>query len=210
MDLKEKKLVIKKTQFLKSSDRAEACPMTGRPEFAFVGRSNVGKSTLLNMLVGKRKMAKTSSTPGKTKLINHFLINEEWCLVDLPGYGYARTSKKIRHELLKLIYDYLQKRQDLQCLFILIDCRLHPQQNDLLFLEWIGINHIPFVICFTKSDKLSKQKLATNIRFYQQELLKHWEYLPEIFITSSVNKTGRDEILGFMEDMLKQYHKFKN
>jgi GTP-binding protein len=147
-------------------------------------------------------MAKTSSMPGKTKLINHFLINEEWCLVDLPGYGYARTSKKKRYEILQLIYDYLQKRQNLRCLFVLIDCRLQLQQNDLLFLEWIGINRIPFVICFTKSDKLNKQKLATNINSYKQELLEYWEYLPEIFITSSVNKTGRNEILGFIESAL--------
>ncbi len=210
MTLNKKKLIIKKTQFLKSSAGVDSCPVTGLPEFAFVGRSNVGKSSLINMLVGKSKMAKTSSTPGKTKLINHFLINEEWCLVDLPGYGYAKTSKKIRSELLTLIYSYLLKREDLQCLFLLIDCRLHPQQNDLKFLEWIGINHIPFVICFTKSDKLSKQKLATNIGSYTQKLLKFWEYLPEIFVVSAVNKTGRDEILGFINNMLKQIHKIKN
>jgi GTP-binding protein len=202
MDPEKKILVIKKTQFLKSSDRVETCPETKRPEFAFVGRSNVGKSALLNMLVGRKKMAKTSSVPGKTRLINHFLINEEWYLVDLPGYGYAKTSKTERHELLRLIYNYLQKRQNLQCLFVLIDCRLDPQENDLLFLEWLGINHIPFVICFTKSDKLSKQKLDSNIRSYRQELFKYWEYLPEIFLTSSVKKTGRDEILGFIENTL--------
>ena len=203
-------MVIKKTQFLKSSSSIESCPMHGSPEFAFVGRSNVGKSSLINMLVGKKKLAKTSSTPGKTKLINHFLINEEWCLVDLPGYGFAKTSKKTRHELLTLIFDYLQRRQNLQCLFVLIDCRHHPQENDLSFLEWVGIHQIPFVICFTKSDKLSKQKLATNIHSYRQELLNYWEYLPEVFVTSSVNKTGRDEILGFIENMLTPYDKFKN
>jgi len=184
--------------------------MTGTPEFAFVGRSNVGKSSLINMVAGIKKLAKTSSTPGKTKLINHFMINEEWCLVDLPGYGFARTSKKVRRELLALIYNYLQKRKNLQCLFVLIDCRHQPQKNDLSFLEWVGMNHIPFVICFTKSDKLGRQKLDISIQSYKQELLKYWEYLPETFITSSTNKTGRDEILGFIENMLKQYHKFKN
>ncbi len=203
-------MVIKETQFLKSSKSVEACPSPNRPEFAFVGRSNVGKSSIINMLVGRKKLAKTSSTPGKTKLINHFLVNEEWHLVDLPGYGFARTSKKLRQELLALIYDYLLKRQNLVCLFVLIDCRHDPQQNDLSFLDWIGINHVPFVICFTKSDKLSRQKLDSNISSYQSELLKYWEYLPEIFITSSVNKTGRDEILDFIEQMLKQNHKFRN
>ncbi|HJX72150.1 MAG TPA: ribosome biogenesis GTP-binding protein YihA/YsxC [Bacteroidales bacterium] len=197
-----KKLVIQKTQFLKSSRSVKTCPKTGKPEFAFVGRSNVGKSSLLNMLAGRRKLAKTSSTPGKTKLINHYLINEAWCLVDLPGYGFAKSSKKVRQELLALIYDYLLKRQNLCCLFILIDCRHKPQQNDLLFLEWTGMNRIPFVICFTKSDKPTRQKLSANLNNYRSELLKHWEYLPEIFVTSSVNKTGRDELLGFIENML--------
>jgi GTP-binding protein len=198
-------LIINKTQFLKSSASVEDCPGTDKPEFAFVGRSNVGKSSIINMLVGKRKLAKTSSTPGKTKLINHFLINEEWCLVDLPGYGFAKTSMKTRRQLLALIYDYLLKRQNLQCLFVLIDCRHKPQQNDLLFLEWIGINKVPFVICFTKSDKLNRHKLLTNIKTYQQELLKYWEYLPEIFVTSSVNNTGRDELLGFIGNILGQF-----
>jgi GTP-binding protein len=197
-------LVIKKAEFLKSSINVETCPRTGKPEFAFVGRSNVGKSSLLNMLLDGRKLAKTSSTPGKTKLINHFLINEEWCMVDLPGYGYTKTSKKSRQEFLSLISDYLLKRQNLQCLFVLIDCRHKPQHNDLSFLEWAGINRIPFVICFTKSDKLSGPKLSTNINSYKQELLKYWEYLPEVFITASVNKTGRNEVLNFIENILKQ------
>ncbi|MBN2214736.1 MAG: YihA family ribosome biogenesis GTP-binding protein [Bacteroidales bacterium] len=195
---------ITKTQFLKSSRTVETCPVTGKPEFAFVGRSNAGKSSLLNMLAGKRKLAKTSSTPGKTKLINHFLINEEWYLVDLPGYGYARTSKKLQKELLAIIQDYLVNRQNLWCLFELIDCRHKPQQNDMLFLRWLGMNHIPFAICFTKSDKLSSQKLSASLDYYRAELLKDWEILPEIFITSSVSRTGRDELLSFIENMLKQ------
>jgi GTP-binding protein len=196
-------LEIKQTRFLKSSNCAEACPDTGRPEFAFVGRSNVGKSSLLNMLAGKRKLAKTSATPGKTKLINHFLINDDWCLVDLPGYGFAKTSKKMRQELLNLIFNYLSKRPNLVCLFVLIDCRHKPQENDISFLRWIGMNRIPFAICFTKSDKLTSRKLSVNLDFYRSELLKHWEFLPEIFVTSSMNKTGRDELLSFIGKLLK-------
>lgn len=194
---------IKQTRFLKSSISAETCPGTGMPEFAFVGRSNVGKSSLLNMLVGKRKLAKTSSTPGKTRLINHFLINEEWCLVDLPGYGFAKISKKVRQELLDLICNYLLKRPNLVCLFVLIDCRHKPQQNDMSFLRWVGMNRIPFAICFTKSDKLTPRKLSVNMDFYRSELLKYWELLPEIFITSSSDKTGRDELLSFIGKLLK-------
>ncbi len=193
---------ITQIRFLKSSISAETCPETGRPEFAFVGRSNVGKSSLLNMLAGKRKLAKTSSTPGKTKLINHFLVNEEWYLVDLPGYGFARTSKKLRQELLSLIFNYLSKRPNLVCLFVLVDCRHKPQQNDMSFLRWIGMNRIPFAICFTKSDKLTHRKLSANMDFYKSELLKYWEFLPEIFVTSSVNKTGRKELLSFIGKLL--------
>ncbi len=196
-------MIIKKAVFVQSSKKPDSYPKTDKPEFAFVGRSNVGKSSLLNMLANVKKLAKTSGTPGKTKLINHFLINDEWCLVDLPGYGYARTSKEIRNEFLSLIYEYLQERMNLYCLFVLIDSRHTPQQNDLDFLEWLGKHKIPFVICFTKTDKLTKLHLEKRIEAYTQELGKYWEPLPEFFLTSVVTTQGRDEILNFMEKTLK-------
>jgi GTP-binding protein len=189
---------IIKSRFIKSSNKLDSCPKPVYPEYAFIGRSNVGKSSLLNMLSNRKNLAKTSGTPGKTQLINHFLINNEWYMVDLPGYGYMDTAGKRREDILILITDYILNRKNLICLFILIDCRHDPQVIDLEFIKWTGINKIPFVLCFTKSDKMSAFRLDKRIENYKGILLKNWEYLPEIFITSSVNKTGREEILNFI------------
>lgn len=191
MDVKTAEFVISNTDYTK-------CPEPSIPEYAFIGRSNVGKSSLINMLTNNSKLAKTSGRPGKTQLINHFLINKEWYLVDLPGYGYAQVSKKERSKWQKFIQDYLLKRTNLYCLFILVDSRHEPQKIDLEFINWAGENGIPISIVFTKSDKLTKNKLASNISFYKKELGKFWEDLPVSFISSSVNKEGRDEILKFI------------
>ena len=190
--------VIKKIRFIKSSPDPESCPKSVYPEYAFVGRSNVGKSSLLNMLTGSKNVAKTSGTPGKTKMINHFLINNEWYLVDLPGYGYMKTPKKTREKIMALIAGYILKRKNLACLFILIDCRHDPQIIDLQFIEWAGINKIPFVLCFTKTDKISAHTLEKKLATYKRILLKSWQVLPKIFVTSSLKKTGRDEVLSFI------------
>lgn len=192
--------VIKQSRFIKSSTSAEDCPKPHHPEYAFLGRSNVGKSSLLNMLMNRKNIARTSNTPGKTLLINHFLINEEWYLVDLPGYGYSRTSKKVRHNILQLINGYLMKRNNLACLFLLLDCRHEPQSIDLEVIEWAGANNIPFVLCFTKTDKLSAAKLQKNIDNYKEILLRTWESLPPVFMTSSLKRSGRDEILEFIAE----------
>ncbi|MFO7655630.1 MAG: ribosome biogenesis GTP-binding protein YihA/YsxC [Bacteroidales bacterium] len=197
-------MIIKKTEFIKSCSKPEACPETDKPEFAFVGRSNVGKSSLLNMLANNRKLAKTSSTPGKTRLINYFLINDAWLLVDLPGYGYARTGKSERKGFLSLIKGYLLKRQNLYCLFVLIDCRHKPLASDLEFIEWLGVNRVPFVICFTKTDKLSSYALTKNTEIYKAELNKTWDMLPEMFFASVPECSGRDELLGFINGAIQQ------
>jgi len=191
---------IEKSIFIKSSNTLESCPKPVYPEYAFIGRSNVGKSSLLNMLTNIRNLAKTSSTPGKTKLINHFLINNEWYMVDLPGYGYVEKAKRKKKDTLLLITDYILNRKNLICLFILLDCRHDPQIIDLEFIKWIGINKVPFVLCFTKADKISKSLLDKRMQNYKKILLKSWQTLPEIFITSSVKKTGREEILNFILD----------
>ena len=190
---------ILSTQFIKSSTAFEDCPKTILHEYAFAGRSNVGKSSLINMLLGDKKIAKTSSTPGKTQLINHFLINEKWYLADLPGYGFAKVSKKDKHSWELMIKTYLQKRENLTGIFVLIDSRIPPQKNDMDFLRWIGQKNIPFIIIFTKIDKLTRAKLESNISFYKKSLLEEWEELPLIFLSSSEDKTGRDEILDFIE-----------
>lgn len=190
--------IIKKIRFIKSSPDPDSCPEPVYPEYAFIGRSNVGKSSLLNMLTGNKNIAKTSGTPGKTKLINHFLINNEWYLVDLPGYGYMKTPRKSREKIMALIAGYILTRKNLYCLFILIDCRHEPQTIDLEFIKWIGINKVPFVLCFTKTDKISAYALEKKLEIYKKILLKSWQTLPEIFITSSFKKTGREEILNFV------------
>lgn len=195
---------IKSAEFIISNAVVSKCPNTNNPEYAFIGRSNVGKSSLINMLTGRSKLAKTSATPGKTMLINHFLINNEWYLVDLPGYGYAKRSKKDKDKLEVMISSYILKREQMINLFLLIDCRHEPQKIDMEFMEWLGENGVPFSIVFTKADKLGGGKLKQNISFYLKELKKQWEELPPYFITSSENKTGRQEILDYIEQINKE------
>lgn len=195
---------IKSAEFIISNAVVSKCPDTTQPEYAFIGRSNVGKSSLINMLTGRNKLAKTSATPGKTMLINHFLINNEWYLVDLPGYGYAKRSKKDKDKLEVMISSYILKREQMINLFLLIDCRHEPQKIDLEFMEWLGENEVPFSIVFTKADKLGGGKLKQNISSYLKELKKQWEELPPYFITSSENKTGRQEILDYIEQINKE------
>ncbi len=197
---------IKSAEFIISNAVVSKCPDTNNPEYAFIGRSNVGKSSLINMLTGRSKLAKTSATPGKTMLINHFLINNEWYLVDLPGYGYAKRSKKDKDKLEVMISSYILKREQMINLFLLIDCRHEPQKIDLEFMEWLGENGVPFSIVFTKADKLGGGKLKQNISHYLKELKKQWEELPPYFITSSENKTGRQEILDYIEQINKEVH----
>lgn len=192
-------MLIKSAEFVVSNSRVEKCPTTGLPEYAFIGRSNVGKSSLINMLTGRKGLAMTSQKPGKTQLINHFIINKEWHLVDLPGYGYARLSKGGRDGLRRMIEDYVLERRELVCLFVLLDARLEPQKIDLEFIEWLGEESVPFALVFTKADKLSKGKLSANISAYKDRLLEAWEELPPLFITSSEERTGRDELLDYIE-----------
>ena len=192
-------MLIKSAEFVVSNSRVEKCPTTGLPEYAFIGRSNVGKSSLINMLTGRKGLAMTSQKPGKTQLINHFIINKEWHLVDLPGYGYARLSKDGRDGLRRMIEDYVLERRELVCLFVLLDARLEPQKIDLEFIEWLGEESVPFALVFTKADKLSKGKLSANISAYKDRLLEGWGELPPLFITSSEERTGRDELLDYIE-----------
>jgi GTP-binding protein len=192
---------IKSAEFLVSSARIDQCPKTNLPEYAFIGRSNVGKSSLINMLTGKSKLAKTSATPGKTVLINHFVINGEWYLVDLPGYGYAKRSKKDTEKFEHMITTYILDREQMTNLFLLIDVRHEPQQIDLEFMEWLGENGVPFSIVFTKADKVSKAKLKGSVTHYLTELKKQWEELPPYFVTSSEAKLGREEILDYIDQI---------
>lgn len=197
-------MIIKTAEFKCSSEKIEQCPALEMKEYAFIGRSNVGKSSLINMLTGRASLAKVSSTPGKTRLINHFIINDQWALVDLPGYGYAKTSKKTREGFQQLITDYVLGREEMHCLFVLIDSRLDPQRVDLDFLEMLGENGVPFAIIFTKADKLSSAQLGRSVGKFKQTLLEQWEELPEMFISSSEKSTGRDEILNFIENLISQ------
>lgn len=196
-------MIIKSAEFVISNTDVKKCPTSTLPEYAFIGRSNVGKSSLINMLTQRKGLAMTSQKPGKTQLINHFLINNEWYLVDLPGYGFARVGQSNRERLKSIIEDYILEREQLTNLFILLDCRHEPQKIDLEFIEWAGENGVPFALVFTKADKLSKGKLASNIEAYKQTLLESWEELPPIFITSSEAKEGRDELLNYIEDINK-------
>ena len=195
-------MLIKSAEYTISSARVDQCPAGEMPEFAFIGRSNVGKSSLINMLTGRAGLAKTSATPGKTILINHFLINKEWYLVDLPGYGYAKRGQQQRDELQRMITGYILRREQMMNLFLLIDARHEPQRIDMEFIEWLGENGIPFSIVFTKADKLSKGKLAGNIKHYLSELSKQWEELPPHFITSSETKQGKEEVLSYIETII--------
>ena len=194
---------IKSAEFVISNSLVEKCPSSDLPEYAFIGRSNVGKSSLINMLANNKKLAKTSATPGKTLLINHFLINNEWYLVDLPGYGYAKRSKTEVEKLQTLISSYILKREEMTCLFVLIDSRHEPQKIDLEFIEWLGENGVPFGIIFTKSDKSKIGKLKSNISNYLKTLKKQWEELPPYFITSSETRVGRDELLNYIDEINK-------
>ena len=196
-------MLIKSAEYVISSARVDQCPQGELPEFAFIGRSNVGKSSRINMLTGRAGLAKTSATPGKTILINHFLINKEWYLVDLPGYGYAKRGQQQRDELQRMITGYILRREQMMNLFLLIDARHEPQRIDLEFIEWLGENGIPFSIVFTKADKLSKGKLAANVKHYLAELSKQWEELPPHLITSSETKLGKDELLDYIESIIK-------
>ena len=194
-------MVIKSAEFVISNSRVEKCPTTGLPEYAFIGRSNVGKSSLINMLTARKGLAMTSQKPGKTQLINHFIINDAWYLVDLPGYGYARLGKDSRDSLRRLIEDYVLERKELVLLFVLLDCRHDPQKIDLEFIQWLGEEGVPFALVFTKADKLSKGRLAANVEAYKAKLHEEWEELPPIFVTSSEERMGRDELLGYIEEI---------
>lgn len=195
---------IKSAEFTISSSRADMCPKSDIPEYAFIGRSNVGKSSLINMLTKKPKLAMTSSTPGKTLLINHFLINKEWFLVDLPGYGFALRGKKMMEKIKNLIEYYVLEREQLTCLFVLIDSRHEPQKIDLEFIEWLGENGVPFAIIFTKADKQTVGKTRQNVNNYLNKLKEQWEELPPHFISSSENGTGRQEILDYIDSINKE------
>ncbi|MCB0446003.1 MAG: YihA family ribosome biogenesis GTP-binding protein [Gelidibacter sp.] len=188
-------MLIKTAEFVMSNSEVAKCPKDVLPEYAFIGRSNVGKSSLINMLTNHKNLAKTSGRPGKTQLINHFLINKNWFLVDLPGYGYARVSKTAKKKFQKFITDYFEKRTQLVSAFVLVDIRHEPQKIDLEFMEWMGEHGIPFSIIFTKADKLKPKAIERNVEAYTQELLKTWEETPTYFITSSSSSVGRDEVL---------------
>lgn len=190
---------IKTAEFVISSARVDQCPQSPFPEYAFIGRSNVGKSSLINMLTNHSKLAKTSATPGKTLLINHFLVNKQWYLVDLPGYGFARRSKTETENLRKMITGYILMREQMANLFLLIDSRHKPQKNDLDFIEFLGNNEIPFSIVFTKADKLSRSSLNLNVKRYLQVLEEQWEVLPPYFVTSAESKLGKEDILDYIE-----------
>ena len=192
---------IKTATFVVSNQDVSKCPKTNFPEYAFIGRSNVGKSSLINMLTNQKKLAKTSGRPGKTQLINHFLINEQWYLVDLPGYGYARVSKSSKKTFQKFITSYFQQRKQLVSAFVLIDIRHEPQQIDLNFMQWLGEHQIPFSIIFTKSDKLKPKAIERNILHYQSVLSEKWEELPQHFITSSTKFEGKEELLNYIDSI---------
>jgi GTP-binding protein len=192
-----------RVEFKGSFPSIETLPKNDLPEFAFIGRSNVGKSSLINMICDQKDLAKTSSKPGKTQHIVRFSVDNKWYLVDLPGYGYAKVSKESREKFGRLIQDYILERESLYCLFVLIDSRLEPQKIDLEFMEWLGVSGIPFCITFTKTDKLKPSELEINVKNYQEKLLETWEFLPDIFITSAEKKVGKDELLKFINNILK-------
>jgi len=195
--------MIKQAKFLISNTDVKRCPAPDRPEYAFIGRSNVGKSSLINMLVGQNSLAKVSVRPGKTQLINHFIVDESWYLVDLPGYGYAKIAISVKEKFQQLISRYILDRENLYCLFVLIDIRHNPQKIDIEFITWLGENQIPFAIIFTKADKLGKVTAAKNVAVYTQELKNLWEELPPVFVSSSLDGSGREEIISYIETINK-------
>lgn len=198
-------MIIHSATFVKSSAVLAQCPEPLLPEFAFIGRSNVGKSSLINMVTGWSKLAKTSGQPGKTRTINHFLINDEWYLADLPGYGYAKVSAKLRDNWVKEVENYIVKRENMACLFVLLDCRIKPQPSDLRFMEMVGLSQIPFARVFTKTDKLKKAELENSVSVYDKVMLERWEELPPTFISSATNREGREEILNFIEQSINNW-----
>ncbi len=198
-------MIIRTASYVRSSTSLAQCPESLKPEFGFIGRSNVGKSSLINFLTGNSKLAKISGTPGKTRTINHFLINDSWYIADLPGYGFARVPLKLRETWMRNVKEYILKRENLACLFVLIDSRLKPQNSDLMFMEFLGMNQVAFARVFTKTDKLSGGSLDKAILGYSVEMLKKWESLPPTFISSTVNKTGREEILNFIEETINNF-----
>ncbi len=193
--------MIQSAEFVISNPDVATCPKSPLPEYAFIGRSNVGKSSLINMLCHNPKLAKTSQKPGKTLLINHFLINKQWHLVDLPGYGFAQAGQKQREALKKMIERYCLLREQLISLFVLVDCRHEPQKIDLEFMQWLGENEVPFAIVFTKADKVGKGRLSENVAVYKQKLLETWEELPPIFITSAEKGDGAEELINYIESI---------
>ncbi len=195
---------ITSAEFVISNTDYRKCPDTNFPEYAFIGRSNVGKSSLINMLTGRKGLAMTSARPGKTLLINHFLLNKSWYLVDLPGYGYAKRDRKSQEQIKQIIESYILRREQMTCLFLLVDSRLEPQRIDLDFIEWLGENGVPFAIVFTKADKLGSGKLKLNIKAYLEKLSEQWEELPPHFITSSEDRTGRDDLLNYIDKINKE------
>lgn len=195
---------IKKIQFLVSNTELSKLPAPNKPEYAFVGRSNVGKSSLINMLANSKKLAKTSGTPGKTQTINHFLVDDSWYLVDLPGYGYAKVSKTKRRAWMGFTKDYLVNRENLYCVFVLIDARHEPLSNDLEFVYNLGINQVPFALIFTKIDKISRKKLDEHVTAFKEKFLMHFEFVPDVFYTSAISREGRDELLHFIKTVTEQ------
>ena len=193
--------VITSAEFVISNTDVRKCPNDSKPEYAFIGRSNVGKSSLINTLTQKSGLAKTSSKPGKTLCINHFLVNNGWYIVDLPGYGYAKCSKETRDRIRKIIEGYILNRESMTLLFVLIDSRHEPQKTDTDFMQWLGENGVPFSIIFTKADKMGKTKLESNIALYRRKMLQQWEELPPMFVTTSEDKLGRDELLGYISQI---------
>ena len=196
---------IKEAEFICSNTDHRKCPKADKPEYAFIGRSNVGKSSLINMLASNKKLAKISTKPGKTQLINHFLMDKMWYLVDLPGYGWAKVSKTERAKWDKMIKSYFLERANLQCVFVLVDSRLEPQNIDIEFINWLGTKGIPLVIVFTKTDKINKNKVAQSVARFKKRLLIDWEEMPGYFLSSAINRTGRDEILGFIASVNDNY-----
>lgn len=201
---------ISSAEFVMSNADVRKCPSDGLPEYAFIGRSNVGKSSLINMLTGNKKLAMTSATPGKTLLINHFLINKKWYITDLPGYGYAQRSRKMQEKIKRIIEEYILLRTQMTCLFVLVDSRLEPQAIDLSFIEWLGENGIPFALVFTKADKLKAGALNSRVRDYLERLKEQWEELPPYFITSSESRLGRKEILDYIDQINKDIYQNQN